>query len=272
MPDAPSAPVRLHARVIGEGAPVLLVHGLGGDHTSWGGVAGRLGTRFRVTVPDLRGHGASPLPEGSTLSFAEHEGDLGRLLDEAASPSTHVVGLSAGAFLALRWTIDHPQRVRSLVLIGGASHCDAHTRAVGERWAETLQKDGFDAYVLRLLKDLVAPDWIEAHMEFADRLKEDLRGRDLKGPVLWSRAIRTFDLRGRLGGIRVPTLVMHGMDDQVVDASHGRLLRQAIPGAELKLFPNTGHLVPIEHPIETADAIERWVAAAEGVPSAPPSP
>lgn len=263
MPDAAAPPIPLNARTVGKGPPVLLLHGLGGDHEVWGGVFGRLGASFHVIAPDLRGHGASPFPEGSTLSFTEHEGDLSLLLDQAGLSSVHVVGLSAGAFLALRWVLDRPERVLSLVLIGGASHCDAHTRAVGERWAETLRREGFDAYALRLLKDLFAPDWIEAHMEVADRLKEELRGRDLKGPVLWSQAIRTFDLRGRLGRVRVPTLVMHGMDDQVVDASHGRLLRQAIAGAELKLFPNTGHLVPVEHPNETAEAIGQRVTAAE---------
>lgn len=263
MPETAATPVPLHVRDRGEGTPVLLLHGLGGDQAVWSGVFGPLSGSFRVLAPDLRGHGKSPFPDGSSLSFAELEGDLSALLDSAHLGSVHVVGLSAGAFLALRWTLDRPERVRSLVLIGGASHCDAHTRAVGERWAETLRRDGFDAYVLRLLKDLFSPDWIERNMEVADRLREDLRARDLKGPVLWGQAIRSFDLRGRLGKVRVPTLVIHGMDDQVVDASHGRLLRQAIPGAELKLFPNTGHLVPIEHPAETVEAISAWVAAAE---------
>ena len=204
------------------------------------------------------------------MGFSEHEGDLGRMLDQRGLSSVNVVGLSAGGFLALRWAFDHPERVRSLVLIGAASHCDAHTRAVAERWAETLRTAGFDAYLLRLLKDLFSPDWMEAHMELADRWKTELRGRDLKSAELWGRAIKGFDVRARLGSLRLPTLVMQGMDDAVIDASHGRLLRQAIPGAKLKLFANTGHMVPIEHAVETTTAIADFVRAIEvGRPPAP---
>ncbi|MCI4317713.1 MAG: alpha/beta fold hydrolase, partial [Thermoplasmata archaeon] len=77
------------------------------------------------------------------------------------------------------------------------------------------------------------------------------------------RAVRSFDVRARLGTLRLPTLVMQGMDDAVIDASHGRLLRQAIPGALLRLFANTGHMVPIEHPAESTTAISEFVRAAQ---------
>src|SRR5215469_15350715 len=211
MAEPAGPPVELHVRREGSGPPVLLLHGLGGDHAVWNGVIRPLAQEFDVLAPDLRGHGRSPLPEGSTLNFAELEGDVARLLDQQGLSRVHVVGLSAGGFLALRWTLDRPERVASQIVIGAASHCDAHTRAVGERWAEVYRVDGFDAYVLRLLKDLYAPDWIEAHMEFADRLREELKGRDLRGAVQWGRAVRSFDVRGRIGGIRTPTLVVQGM-------------------------------------------------------------
>ena len=270
MAAPPSPPVALDVRNLGEGTPILLLHGLGGDREVWNGQFGPLSERFHVMAPDLRGHGASPFPVGTTMDFPEQEADLAATLDRAGVKSAHVVGLSAGGFLALRWAFDHPERVRSLVLIGAASHCDAHTRAVAERWAETLKSDGFDAYLLRLLKDLFSPDWMEAHMELADRWREELKGRDMKGPELWGRAIKKFDVRARLGTLRLPTLVMQGMDDAVIDASHGRLLRQAIPGAKLKLFANTGHMVPIEHPMETTTAIADFVGSVDEKSAPPP--
>ncbi|MCI4317245.1 MAG: alpha/beta hydrolase, partial [Thermoplasmata archaeon] len=218
MAEPSSSPVELDARVEGDGEPILLLHGLGGDRTVWNGLIRPLSEDYRVLAPDLRGHGKTPFPEGTTMGFSEHEADLARLLDQHGQTSANVVGLSAGGFLGLRWAFDHPERVRSLVLIGAASHCDAHTRAVADRWAETLRTDGFDAYLLRLLKDLFSPDWMEAHMEFADRLRQDLQGRDLKAAELWGRAVRSFDVRARLGTLRLPTLVMQGMDDAVIDA------------------------------------------------------
>lgn len=267
---AGALPVTLHRRAEGTGPPVVLLHGLGGDHAVWAGLVAGLAADHRVLAPDLRGHGRSPAPEGSKFSFAELAADLSALLDAEGIASAHVVGLSAGGFLALQYALDSPARCRSLVLIGSASHCDAHTRAVAQNWADTYRDEGFDGYALRLLKDLFYPDWTESHFDRVDGLREELRGRDLRGAVAWGLAVRSFDVRGRVGRLRLPVLVIQGMDDQVVDAAHGRLLRQSIPGAELRLFAQTGHLVPIERPAETLDALRTFFRRVESAPAPPP--
>jgi 3-oxoadipate enol-lactonase len=261
--EGKSGPVELHLREEGTGPAVLLLHGLGGDHTVWNEVIRPLAADHRVLAPDLRGHGRSAAPVDATYSFAEMQADVLHLLETKELSKVHLVGLSAGGFLSLQMALSAPERLRSLVTIGAASHCDAHTRAMGERWAETLKDQGFDAYVLRLLKDLYYPDWVEAHVEYVDRLRSSLRREDQRGAVAWGLAVRSFDLRGRTGRIRLPTFVIHGVDDQVVDSAHARLLRVSIPGAQLRLFPQTGHLVPVERPAETVTAIREWVARAE---------
>jgi 3-oxoadipate enol-lactonase len=268
VPEAVAPPVELAGRAEGQGPVVLLLHGLGGDHTVWNAVLPPLTEHHTVLAPDLRGHGRSPAPAGSTYSFAELEGDLLETLRSRSIDRVDLVGLSAGGFLALRFALDHPERVRRLVVIGAAAHCDNHTRAVAERWAEVYREEGFDAYALRLLKDLFYPDWIEAHLDIADAFRDKLRGVDLKGPIQWGLSTRTFDLRGRLGRLTVPTLVIHGVDDQVVDSAHARLLRVSIPGAELRLMPQTGHLPPVERPEATATAIREWIERPDAAPPA----
>ncbi len=264
-------PATLHVRAGGSGPRLLLLHGLGGDHTVWNSIFDRLAERCSVLAPDLRGHGRSPLPEGSTLGFDELRRDLDALCDDRRWGSVHVAGLSAGAFLALDWAANEPNRVRSLVLIGGATHCDAHTRAVGQRWIDLRQKEGPAAYAWRVVKDLFSADWIEAHLDLAEAIVQDLAARDVRGAALWSRSVRSFDLRGRFGRFAVPTLAMQGMDDHVVDSSHVRLLRQSLTGTQIRLFPNTGHLVPVERPAECATAILEWALGHEGPSAGPPA-
>jgi 3-oxoadipate enol-lactonase len=263
MAEARTPPTELFRRQEGTGPTVLLLHGLGGDHTVWDAQVPELAREFRVIAPDLRGHGQSRAPEGSTFTFAEFEGDIERLLDEAGGGPAHFVGLSAGGFLALRMALDAPARVRSLTLIGASVHCDNHTKAVSQRWAETFRDEGFDAYLLRLVKDLYYPDFVEAHPEVLDRLRAQQSAQDLGAALAWAQAVRSFDLRGRLLRVTTPTRVLQGMDDGVVDGSHGRLLRVSIPGADLKLFAQTGHLVPIERPAETTEAIREFVRSVE---------
>ena len=106
-------------------------------------------------------------------------------------------------------------------------------------------------------------DWIEAHLDYADEVREQLRTADLRGTAGWAAATKSYDLRGRVGKLRLPTLIIQGMDDAVVDSSHARLLRQTIPGAELKLLAQTGHMVPVERPAATLEALRPFLRAAE---------
>ncbi|MCI4346289.1 MAG: alpha/beta fold hydrolase [Thermoplasmata archaeon] len=263
MPGSADGHARLYVREAGAGPPVLLVHGLGADHTVWNGVLPALAEHHTVLAPDLRGHGRSDTPDDSTFSFDELEGDLLELLRERGIERTHLVGLSAGAFLAVRFAIDRTSSLRSLTSIAGSSHCDAHTRAVAENWARTFRDAGLEMYVQRLLRDVYSPNWLDSHMDIVDKVTAQLRNADLRGPIQWYSAIRSYDVRTSLGRLRLPTLVVHGMDDRVIDPTHARLLRQAIPGAELKLFPYAGHMVPVEQGEETARALLDWFAKVE---------
>ena len=263
MSEEAAPPVDLESRDEGSGPAVLLVHGVGGDHTLWNDVIPRLSERFRVLAPDLRGHGRTAAPAGSKFTFSEMIGDLVHLLDQRKVEAAHWVGLSAGGFIALRVGLETPARVRSLALISGACFADSHMRAILDRWAQTLAQEGRDAYALRLLKDLYYPDWIEAHLEIADRVRGEAAGRDLVPAGQWARAVSAFDERARIASLSRPVLLIQGIDDGVVDAAHGRIFRQSVPGAQLRLFPQTGHMVPVERPVETAEALGTFLTSVE---------
>jgi 3-oxoadipate enol-lactonase len=271
VPEAVSPPIALFVREEGSGDPVLLLHGLGGDHTIWDYQIPTLAKSYRILAPDLRGHGRSAQPEGARYTFEEFEGDVRKLLDDRKTGPVHLVGLSGGGLLALRLLVDDPGRIRSLAVFGAMGHMDNHTRAVGQNWAETLREEGPAAYSRRLAMDLFAPDWLEAHMDLAERIAKSQEERNLKGVVQWALAMTNYDLRSRLGRVRTPTLILHGLDDSVVDPSHARLLRQAIPGSEVRLFPNTGHLIPIERPEETTQILVDWFAKNSASRPASPS-
>jgi 3-oxoadipate enol-lactonase len=262
-------PTELKCRTEGSGPPVLLLHGVGGNHTVWNDVIPVLAKQFLVLAPDLRGHGRTVAPSDSHFTFAEMAGDVVRLLEEKGIASAHLVGLSGGALLALRTTLDRPERVRSLTMVGGAAYTDAHTRAVAERWTETYAKEGPDRFALRLLKDLYYPDWIEANLDFADTVREQVKHQDFTPAVRWAKSMATFDERPRIATVALPTLIVQAMDDAVVDASHGRILRQSIPGAKIRILAETGHMVPVERPQELGEALTTFIQAVESTRSEP---
>jgi 3-oxoadipate enol-lactonase len=263
VPDPALPPVDLVTRDEGNGPAVLLLHMVGGSHTVWNALIPGLAKEYRVLAPDLRGHGRTAAPAGSLYSFDELEGDLVRLLDAKSVDSAFVVGLSGGALLALRLTLDRPDRVRGLVMVSGAAYTDNHTRSISQRWSQTLHQEGRDAFGLRLLKDLYYPDWIEEHLDFADSVRENVEQQDFGPAQHWAAAMEKFDERNRIASVRVPTLIVQAMDDQVVDASHGRILRQSIPGSQIRILPQTGHMIPIERPAELLEAVSGFLRASQ---------
>ncbi|MDE1819845.1 MAG: alpha/beta fold hydrolase [Euryarchaeota archaeon] len=250
MPEAEIRGSKFHYEDVGEGPAVVLLHGLGGDGHEWVYQKAALSSKFRLIIPDLKGHGSSAPPKEPLYPPFEHAKDVVALLDHLQVASAWVVGLSAGGFVALALGLDHSSRVRGLVLIGTTAHVDKYTIAVGRRWMETFQKDGFDAYMDQEMRDIFHPDWLLAHLDEMAKFKESQRGRDLKGIAPSGAANATWDVRPRIGKIKLPTLVVHGMDDRVVDPTSARILRQSILGSEMKLYANTGHMVLLERPQE----------------------
>ena len=148
-------------------------------------------------------------------------------------------------------------------MVSGAAYADARLRAVAERWYQTYVHEGADRFALRLLKDLYYPDWVEANLDFADMVREQVKHEDFGPAVHWARTMASFDERNRIGTVTRPTLIVQAMNDAVVDASHGRILRQSIPGAQIRILTETGHLIPIERPKELLDAITPFVRSVE---------
>jgi len=272
MPEeAAGPPTELKCRTEGSGPAVVLLHGVGGNHTVWNEVIPGLAKQFLVLAPDLRGHGRTRAPTDSHFTFAEMVGDLVRLLDDQGVSAAHLVGLSGGALLALRTTLDRPERVKSLTMVSGAAYTDSHTRAVAERWSETYAKEGPDRFALRLLKDLYYPDWIEANLDFADAVREQVKHQDFTPAVRWAKSMGVFDERNRIANVARPTLIVQAMDDAVVDASHGRILRQSIPGAKIRILAETGHIVPVERPQELLEAVASFLQSVESTGTTPSS-
>jgi 3-oxoadipate enol-lactonase len=255
-----ASPAPLKVQTVGTGPPAVLLHGVGADRVLWAPVLSGLSQVGEMIAPDLRGHGETPAPPGSTFVLSEHVADVLGLLDERGLEKVDWVGHSAGAFLALRLALDHPERTRSLTLVSGAAYLDNHARSVLERWWSTYRAEGPDAFALRLLKDLYYPDWIEAHLEVADATRELAQHRDFAPGTAWARSLFGFDERNAIAGIRLPTLIFQAMDDEVVDASHGRILRQSIPGSQIRILAQTGHMIPTERPAEFVETAGAFLA------------
>jgi pimeloyl-ACP methyl ester carboxylesterase len=250
-----------------KGAPLVLVHGLGGCAANWIDLAPLLAKSRRVLVPELPGHGLStPLPAVPNLAafadrvrlVAEHEGIL---------PAAFV-GHSLGGVVALRLALRSPGDVNALILAAGAGISSTTRRAryglrilgiIGPRrlvapWADSVADHAFLRYA-------VFGRWGAADPLILSRAAVDgfLEGTRLTSDsVSAARAIVVDDVRQELGELRCPTLVLWGARDNQLPLADGFEFARRL-GAPLRTIADCGHLLIGERPDLCAEAIENFL-------------
>jgi 3-oxoadipate enol-lactonase len=251
LPFADRGPASLYYESRGRGPAVLLVMGLGMTLTAWWRTVPVLSSAFRVLAFDNRGVGRSE-PVALPYTVAQMADDAIAVLDAAGEDEAHVYGISLGGMVAQEIALRHPERLRALVL--GAT-TPGGTRA-------TAPEDpalGFFARAAAMGPEETA--WASVPFIYAertrrrhaDRIAADI-ARRLRFPVdpraygHQLAAAVAHSTSARLEHIAAPTLVVHGEEDAVVPAGNARALADRIPGAELRLLPNAGHLYVTDEP------------------------
>jgi 3-oxoadipate enol-lactonase len=244
----------------GEGAPLVLVHGLGYARWGWEPVADLLAERYEIVLLDNRGIGESDAPPGP-YAVAELADDVARVLEEAEVERAHMVGTSLGGMVAQELALSRPERVDRLVLVcttpGGANAApmpEVTTALIAE--APTL--DPLVA-LRRFVQNALAPG---ARNGLVERILEH-RVRTAQAPEAWlaqAAAGQAFDAWDRLPALAAPTLVLHGTEDVVVDPENSRLLAERIPEARLEWYEGCGHLLFWEQPERFVTTVGAFLA------------
>jgi len=263
VPVARSGDVELYYESTGEGSPVLLVMGLGMNATGWWRTVPVLAERFRVLAFDNRGMGRSGAPPGP-YTMAELAADAVAVLDAAGEAGAHVYGVSLGGMIAQEIALRHPDRVRSLVL--------AATTPGGER-AVLAGPETLAFFQRRAAMPPEEAVWASVPYNYGPRTRAEHAGRigeDIVRRLRFPFAPEPYraqlaaalghDAHERLGAVAVPTLVVHGEQDRMVPVANAHLLAGAIPGAELRLSPEAGHLYFTDDPQVDRD-VRDWLGA-----------
>jgi pimeloyl-ACP methyl ester carboxylesterase len=244
----------------GSGEPLLLIMGMAGHIGLWrDDFLAQLEPDFDVVAYDHRGIGDSTDVDGQ-FTIAELADDAAALLDALGWSSAHVFGISMGGMIAQELVLNHPERVRRLVL--GCTYCGGprtNPMAPGPMRMMTAMNSGNLEAALRAgFEANLSPAWTadEAHWrEFHDVA---LAAR-VPVPVVLRQAQAAFvhDTSTRLPAVTAPTLVMAGTADEMVLYPNNEVIAALIPGATMHPFPDAGHLYWWEHPDEAAATIRK---------------
>lgn len=261
---------------MGSGAPVVLVHGLGGSWQNWLENIPALARDHRVVAMDLPGFGRSEMPE-EKISITGYGRWVRSLLGELRIERADVVGNSMGGFIGAELAIRVPELVERLVLVSAAGLAVEHQR-----------HDRIMALLFKTERvSALYATWIAAHADFiatrartrqlglsfvirhpgrlpAPLLAEQVRGTGSPGFLPALDALTSYPIRDRLGDIGCPTLIVWGTDDHLVPLKDASEFERLIPDARKVIFDDTGHVPMLERPARFNELVEDFLHEAPG--------
>jgi pimeloyl-ACP methyl ester carboxylesterase len=251
---------RLWYEIAGNGPPLALIHGFTLDHRMWDDQFEAFAAHYRVLRYDLRGFGASSVPDGPY----RHEDDLAALLTQFGMERAGIVGLSLGGQIATDFTLAHPQMVTTLVVVDSVLG--------GHHWSPE-----WDAAVIPVWKAGRAGDIANAKSRWLDMGLFTPGRRDPAVGARLEQMVSDYSgwhwlhhdpVRGieppaaeQLGRIAARTLVVIGDEDLPDFLAVADQLAREIPGAQKLVLPGTGHMANMEAPDTFNDAVRRFLTA-----------
>lgn len=247
-----TGPIETNCLDLGEGEPVLFLHGSGPGVTAWANwrlTLPVLGDRFRCIAPDLAGFGYSKVPDGWTFNRETWLAQLIALLDQLGIEKTHVVGNSFGGAMALALAISQPHRVNRLVLMGSVGVDFPITEGLDRVWGYTPSIDAMRKVmdVFAYDRALIGEDLVEIRYR-ASTLPGRAEAFSAMFPAprqRWVKAL-AFD-EDQLKQINHETLIIHGREDRVIPPENSLRLHHLIDRSELHIFGRCGHWTQVEH-------------------------
>lgn len=244
----------------GSGPPVVLLHPFPSHHEFWHPVALALESRYHLILPDLRGHGESEIGEGPAL-MRKHASDIARILDAVGIGKAAFVGCSIGGYVLFEFWRRFRERVNSLVLCDTRPQADtAEARANRLKSAAAVVEQGTEAFIETMIPKLMGrttlttrPDLVEGARAMMRKMSAENISLALRGMA--ERPDSVADLKT----INVPALLAIGDEDVLSPMADGELMRQNIPGSQLKVISKAGHYAPWEQSEAVGTALRQFL-------------
>ncbi|MEP6729511.1 MAG: alpha/beta fold hydrolase [bacterium] len=253
MPMITLGDLSVHYEQHGEGEPVLLIHGLGSSTEDWDPQVDALARAFTVITYDVRGHGKTAKP-GGKYTVPQFSEDAAKLMRHLELGPTHVMGISMGGMIAFQLAADHPDLVRSLIIVNSGP--EMILRTWKERMGIVQRRMIVRMMGMRKMGEVLAarllpsPEHGALRATFADRWARNDKGaylRALSALVGWS-------VSARLPAIACPVLVVSG-DQDYTPVAWKQEYTSKMPDASLVVLPDSRHMMTVERPELFHDAI-----------------
>jgi 3-oxoadipate enol-lactonase len=262
MEKITSGDADIYYDVAGSGSPVVLLHPFPVHHEFWLPISSYLSSRYRLIMPDLRGHGESGLGDGPA-TMEKHAADIARVMSAAGVERAPLVGVSIGGYAIFEFWRRFRDRVSALLLCNTKAGADNGEARKGRlQAAQDVLEHGTETFFESMLPKLLAETTLRSRpdiVEGALRMMRRMSAEDVAG-VQRGMAERQ-DSIALLKTISVPAMIITGDEDRTTGVPEAEVLKQNIPGSQLRIVGKAGHYSPWEQPEEVGKLLRQFLDA-----------
>ncbi|HWP44661.1 MAG TPA: alpha/beta fold hydrolase [Blastocatellia bacterium] len=241
--------INIDYREAGTGLPVIFIHAFPLNQTMWDDQLSVLRNHCRAITLDLRGFGASDVPDGP-YTIDQMAADVNGLMSKLDIKRAVLVGLSMGGYISLAFYRNYPGSVRAMVLAN--TRASADTAKARERRMESARKveqEGASAIADELVPLALAPSTLEARPDIVKRVRAMAEANSPRGLAAAQRAMASrMDSTYILASIDFPVLIIGGAEDKLTPVTEAKSMRDGIPRSQLVVIEGAGHLSNMEQP------------------------
>jgi 3-oxoadipate enol-lactonase len=248
----------------GSGPSLVMAHGFPLDSRMWNAQAAELSDHYRVVCPDLRGFGQSQ--SQSPFTIASLADDLHKLLTAIGAVPAVLAGLSMGGYVALAYARKYASDLRGLILVDTKADADtAEGKANRDKMVALVRESGSKAIAEAMLPRLVAPEVPRTRPQLAKELRAMMESCPPKTIEHALLAMRDRpDQTAWLGSINIPTLIIVGDADAITPPVVAQSMHDKIPPSQLAIIRGSGHMTPMEQPVQVNQAIRQFMETLGG--------
>ena len=246
--------------VMGSGPAVVLLHAFPTNHNLWKPVAEVLATRYRVVLPDLRGHGQSGTGEGPAI-MARHVADLRRVLDDAGVDRAIFAGVSIGGYVLFEVWRSMRERIVRLLLCNTKAQADTPEARAGRlKASDDVLRHGADRFLDGMIPKVLGATTCTNRPDLVAQVREMMATATVRGIAAVQRGMAERpDSSNTLKTISVPTMVLAGEEDVATPRADAEFMCSHIPNSRLTVLPRCGHLAVFEQAAEAAREIRKFL-------------
>ncbi len=245
--------------IVGEGQPVIMVHGLGGTTSVWSSIVCCLKDKYKTISLDIEGAGYSSL-SSSQLSVDSMVDDLRKIMDSLELENAHLIGHSFGTVVCQKFAAEHQERVKSLIMLGGIHEFSAATQKALKERANKVRRDGMLEVAQAVAQAGTSEETKLTRPEIIGFTEELLMRQD---PEAYARMCEAAaDCKPvDLSQIKCPVLLITGDCDIVAPPTVSKEMSKNLTHSKVVIIPGVGHQTTLEKPEFVRKAIIEFLDA-----------